>query len=66
MKPRISTKDFGRTGPPVVLSCGCDVLPWEECGCTAWDKGLSLDRVMETAQLEMTFYPETHQRESTK
>jgi hypothetical protein len=29
--PRISTKDFGRTGPPVVLSCGCDVLPWEPC-----------------------------------
>lgn len=22
---------FGRTGPLVPVSCGCDVLPWEPC-----------------------------------
>jgi hypothetical protein len=25
------TAFMGRTGPAVPQSCGCDVLPWEEC-----------------------------------
>jgi hypothetical protein len=28
---RIDARSFGRTGPVVVRSCGCDVLPWEPC-----------------------------------
>lgn len=31
MKQRINHRSYGRTGPPVLLSCGCDLLPWEPC-----------------------------------
>jgi hypothetical protein len=52
-----------RTGPAHVRDCGCDALPWQDCGCHAWDAGLSLDRVIERAQLDMTQYPdETQER----
>jgi hypothetical protein len=47
-----------RTGPAHVRDCGCDALPWQDCGCHAWDVGLSLDRVIERAQLDMTQYPD--------
>jgi hypothetical protein len=47
-----------RTGPAHVRDCGCDALPWRDCGCHAWDAGLSLDRVIERAQLDMTQYPD--------
>jgi hypothetical protein len=48
-----------RTGPAQVKSCGCNVLPWEACECEKpWDAGLSLDRVIERAQLDMTQYPD--------
>jgi hypothetical protein len=47
-----------RTGPAHVRDCGCDALPWQDCGCHAWDAGLSLDRVIERAQLDMTQYPD--------
>jgi hypothetical protein len=50
MKHRINRLDFGRTGPAVVLSCGCDVLPWEDCRHTAWDAGKSVDRVIAEAR----------------
>lgn len=45
------SRSFGRTGPLVVQRiCDCDVPPWEDCEHTAWDRDLSLDRVIGQAQ----------------
>lgn len=30
-RDRPSTQQFATTGPKAVSSCGCDVLPWEDC-----------------------------------
>jgi hypothetical protein len=57
---------MGRTGPAQVLSCGCGALPWEPCECEPWDTHLSLDRVIERAQLEMTEYPDEPYSEPAK
>jgi hypothetical protein len=57
VKPRINTAFMGRTGPAVPQSCGCDVLPWEECEHSHWDRGLSLGAVIARQQEELTVYP---------
>jgi hypothetical protein len=52
------TAFMGRTGPAVPQSCGCDVLPWEECEHSTWDRGLTLGAVIERQQEELTVYPD--------
>jgi hypothetical protein len=52
------TAFMGRTGPAVPQSCGCDVLPWEECVHSAWDRDLTLGAVIERQQEELTVYPD--------
>ena len=47
---KADSRSFGRTGPLVPVSCGCNVLPWDDCQHTAWDAGKSLQRVIEQAQ----------------
>jgi hypothetical protein len=46
---RQDSRSFGRTGPARVVSCGCNVLPWEDCEHSAWDRAKSLQRVIEDA-----------------
>jgi hypothetical protein len=54
---RLHSADFGRTGPAVVLSCGCEVLPWLDCTHTAGDV-MSLDRFMAR---EQAYQPQLYQ-----
>ena len=45
-RPRVDFMAMGVTGPAVLETCGCDVLPWEDCEHT--------EAAAHQAMLEMT------------
>lgn len=46
------------TGPALPpKDCGCDVLPWQDCEHSAWDRGLSLTQVIERSQADLDLVP---------